>query len=314
MDNQTKTWMAKELGGAVNAGLNIDDVDDVNVNVPEDSKTSNQYLFTHLVLGGFQDPILEELCAYRFDVFQYQAAEINKMIIAVLNEFSLLKNFGITEKKMGEFITKVRQNYLDVPYHNFANAFDVFQACYLYVKQGELLNYLMPVDVLALFIAALCHDIQHQGRYTLIESFLLIGLNNNFHVASKSNLSTTYNDISCVQNYSASVTFKIIQELDLLEHIPPFLFREFKRVVVDAILHTDLSRHFELLSKFNAHGASKPFSRENPEDRQLMVNWILHAADISHMVKTTNAKKWHDQAMEENFLQVKLVGFSVTYF
>ena len=38
MDNQTKTWMAKELGGAVNAGLNIDDVDDVNVNVPEDSK------------------------------------------------------------------------------------------------------------------------------------------------------------------------------------------------------------------------------------------------------------------------------------
>ena len=78
-------------------------------------------------MGGYQDPILEELCAFRFDVFQYQPTEINKMILAVFNEFSLLKNFGITEKKMTEFINKVRENYLDVPYHNFVNAFDVFQ-------------------------------------------------------------------------------------------------------------------------------------------------------------------------------------------
>jgi hypothetical protein len=129
------------------------------------------------------------------------------------------------------------------------------------------------------------------------------GVNNNFHISSKSNLSTTYNDISCLENYSASTTFKIIQEIDLLEHIPPFLFREFKHAVVEAILHTDLSKHFELLAKFNAHGASKPFSRENVEDRQLIVNWVLHCADVSHMVKTTNAKKWHELALDENFLQ-----------
>jgi hypothetical protein len=49
------------------------------------------------------------------------------MIIAVFNEFSLLKNFGITEKKMIEFISKIRENYSDIPYHNFTNAFDVFQ-------------------------------------------------------------------------------------------------------------------------------------------------------------------------------------------
>lgn len=65
-----------------------------------------------------------------------------------------------------------------------------------------------------------------------------------------------------------------------------------------------MTRHFELMSKWNAHISSKAFERENLDDRMLLMNYTIHIADVSMMMKSVNAKKWHDLQIDENFKQV----------
>lgn len=54
-------------------------------------------------------------------------------------------------------------------------------------------------EILALLIAALCHDIEHTGRTNL------------FEINKESNLAITYNDKSVLENHHAAMTFKILQ-------------------------------------------------------------------------------------------------------
>ena len=57
------------------------------------------------------------------------------------------------------------------PYHNFRHAFDVAQMTYFILKVCEAGELLTMTEVLALVLAALCHDIDHPG------------VNNNFQIA-----------------------------------------------------------------------------------------------------------------------------------
>jgi hypothetical protein len=140
-----------------------------------------------------------------------------------------------------------------------------------------------------MMIGALCHDCQHAG------------LNNTFQVNAKTKLAITYNDISVLENMHASVAFQILDmpNCNILHSLTPVQFKEFRKVMIQAILKTDMANHFEMLSKFNAHLTSKPFSREEPEDRQLLVDILLHSADISNQAKPVNVRKWSDLVLEE---------------
>ena len=65
-------------------------------------------------------------------------------------------------------------------------------------------------------------------------------MNNNFQTTTATELAVIYNDISVLENHSASHAFHLVVESGILEHIPPFLVREFKRSLVDIILHTGI--------------------------------------------------------------------------
>ena len=98
-----------------------------------------------------------------------------------------------------EFVSSVRGHYRTNPYHNFRHAFDVTQTCYVYLKKGIMGRQLVSsLDVFALMVSALCHDIQHPG------------LTNSFQCSARTKLSLTYNDISVLENMHASVTFHLL--------------------------------------------------------------------------------------------------------
>jgi hypothetical protein len=97
----------------------------------------------------------------------------------------------------------VKHNYRANPYHNFRHAFDVTQTCYLFLKHGILANApLTPLDVFSMMVSALCHDLQHPG------------MNNTFQCNARTKLALTYNDISVLENFHASVAFQLLLGTD----------------------------------------------------------------------------------------------------
>ena len=57
------------------------------------------------------------------------------------------------------FLLKVQEKYLDIPYHNFQHAVYVLQQAAQLAKQSNL----DPQMKLTLYISAICHDIGHPG-------------------------------------------------------------------------------------------------------------------------------------------------------
>ncbi len=50
-----------------------------------------------------------------------------------------------------------------MPFHNFTHGFNVMHCCYLILKNIEWQKYCDAVDVLALLVAAIGHDLNHPG-------------------------------------------------------------------------------------------------------------------------------------------------------
>lgn len=75
----------------------------------------------------------------------------------------ILSHFKMGDRAFMMWICKVANNYRDNPYHNFQHVVHVLHAVYLILMTTEANRCLTRVDQLALLIAALCHDIDHDG-------------------------------------------------------------------------------------------------------------------------------------------------------
>jgi hypothetical protein len=71
--------------------------------------------------------------------------------------------FGVTESTLRAFLLQVHTAYLPNPYHNFTHAFDVAHAIFVTLVAFDARKYLRPIDVLALMIAGITHDVGHPG-------------------------------------------------------------------------------------------------------------------------------------------------------
>jgi len=64
-----------------------------------------------------------------------------------------------------------------------------------------------------------------------------------------------YNDRSVLENHHAASAFRLMQSDERFSWLVNLDYADFKRfrfIVIEAILATDLKRHFDLLSEFNA--------------------------------------------------------------
>lgn len=67
-----------------------------------------------------------------------------------------------------------------------------------FVKNGELINHLSDLNMLAGFLASLMHDIGHPG------------VNNGFLVAIKHPKALRYNDKSVLEYHHCAIAFKLL--------------------------------------------------------------------------------------------------------
>jgi hypothetical protein len=83
-------------------------------------------------------------------------------------------------------------------------------------------------------------------------------------------------------------------------------FKEFRSIMCSAILATDMSSHFNLLSKFReaVHSAGG-WNPEQSSDKLLLLSILLHAADLSNPTRTWEASRtWANLVSTEFNAQV----------
>ena len=87
-----------------------------------------------------------------------------------------------------------------VEYHNDIHGSDVAQHCHYILRSQNLGKLAMfdDVDTLSLLVAALCHDVGHDG------------FNNKFHVVMQSNRFLMYGDAHVQESYHVAETLKLL--------------------------------------------------------------------------------------------------------
>lgn len=149
------------------------------------------------------------------------------------------------------------------------------------------------MEKLGLIFSALIHDFDHPG------------VNNRYLINSRANKALLYNDISVLENHHAAASFIQLDNPanNFLVNLPPNDFNLFRKMVVDAVLATDLTLHFNFLTEIR-RGLMEDINLQKEEFRHLIRKLIIKAADISNPTRPLDlAKRWAESFLEESFLQ-----------
>lgn len=178
------------------------------------------------------------------DKFDFSIFKVTKMLgrenTLNLVGWKILENLDlidiINEEKLACFMDKIYLAYSrDVQYHNDLHGADVAQMAYRILTKGylaEILN-LTKLDLLSFVIAALCHDVGHDG------------FNNSFHSNAFTKRAIDSNDVSVQETYHAAETFRCLNHdcSNFLENMNKEEFRLFRKRVIGMILATDMAKH-----------------------------------------------------------------------
>eukprot|EP01062_Namystynia_karyoxenos_P018945 TRINITY_DN17083_c0_g1_i1.p1 TRINITY_DN17083_c0_g1~~TRINITY_DN17083_c0_g1_i1.p1 ORF type:complete len:1480 (+),score=441.93 TRINITY_DN17083_c0_g1_i1:106-4545(+) len=250
------------------------------------------------LLAATVTPAERELLATRdFDVHLYRTPEgLERLVVfaaALFEELGLVERFGLDRRVLITFIHRIQSRYRDVPYHNFAHAFDVTQTLFCILKQVR--DAIPDLEVLTLMVSGLCHDVDHMG------------LNNSFHYKAETPLGILSNAIgsnSPLEVHHCNVAFEVMQQPDSNPFggmRPADQARCFK-TMLRIILGTDMARHKGLMEEF-ARFCDDP-EADHAEHIELIVTMLLKAADISNPTKPFDiSRKWAHSVTEEFYMQ-----------
>uniref|UniRef100_A0A8C6U2R9 Phosphodiesterase n=1 Tax=Neogobius melanostomus TaxID=47308 RepID=A0A8C6U2R9_9GOBI len=141
-------------------------------------------------------------------------------VLSMFEDMGFINTYKMDLHTLTRFCLMVKKGYRDPPYHNWTHAFSVSHFCYLMYKNLGLANYLEDIEILALFVSCLCHDLDHRGT------------NNSFQVASSFLFTTNDSFID------------IILATDLAHHLR--IFKELQKMADDGY-NPKSRRHHTLL-------------------------------------------------------------------
>jgi len=190
------------------------------------------------------------------------------------------------------FLRDLSEGYFPNAYHNSIHGADVCNAVGYFLAQPEFGGKFSQLEIACTLISALVHDVGHPG------------LNNAFLVATMSTEALLYNDQSVLENFHTASFYKILQKSssNILQNLSEKDYKYFRKLSINLILDTDLTKHFIILSKFKNISDSLKMTEES--DRFLSLSIALKCADVCHGAKELSLhKRWSRRIIEEFFGQ-----------
>ncbi|XP_017065398.2 LOW QUALITY PROTEIN: calcium/calmodulin-dependent 3',5'-cyclic nucleotide phosphodiesterase 1 [Drosophila eugracilis] len=240
--------------------------------------------------------LLKNLDDWTFDVFALTEAASGQVVKYVayelFNRYGSIHKFKIAPGTLEAFLYRVEEGYCRYrnPYHNNLHAVDVMQTIHYCLCNTGLMNWLTDLEIFASLLAALLHDYEHTGT------------TNNFHVMSGSETALLYNDRAVLENHHASASFRLLREdeYNILSHLSREEFRELRGLVIEMVLGTDMTNHFQQMKAMR----QLLTLQEATIDKQKVLSLVLHCCDISHPAKQWGVHhRWTMLLLEEFFRQ-----------
>ncbi|XP_071807171.1 probable 3',5'-cyclic phosphodiesterase pde-5 isoform X1 [Asterias amurensis] len=216
------------------------------------------------------DP-MPQLARYDFSPWGLDEEAKPLYVLCMFQDMFTLSGFEYED--LCRFILTVRKNYRKVPYHNWTHAFSVAHSVYTIIKTCKD-QIFTPLECLALFVACLCHDLDHRGK------------NNSFMVNNATPLAAVYST-STMEHHHFNMTITILQNEghNIFKHLSS---EEYKQVLSDvrqAILATDLALFFGNKAKLKTIVEANQFNWDNQEHRKLLRAIAMTACDLCAVCK-----------------------------
>ncbi|KAK2847156.1 hypothetical protein Q5P01_010155 [Channa striata] len=280
---------------------------------------------------------------------------LSQVSYRLFEDTGLFETFRIPVQEFMNYFHALENGYRDIPYHNRIHATDVLHAvwylttqpvpglpsllakngihadsengispgatgCFLVSKMnsvpedgyGSLAGLIPGLELMALYVAAAMHDYDHPGR------------TNAFLVATSAPQALLYNDRSVLENHHAASAWNLFMsrpEYNFLVNLEHVEFKRFRFLVIEAILATDLKKHFDFLAEFNAKVGDEGVSGinwTNENDRLLVCQMCIKLADVNGPLKWKElhlqwtegiVNEFYEQGDEESSLGLPISPF-----
>jgi len=278
---------------------------------------------------------MELLLTWEFPIFELseKCHILTQTAYKIFQSRGFFQKFKIPQEAFFRYFRLLESGYHDIPYHNQMHAADVLQGAYYLTNHripglvvpaasrsrrnsvdnekimtisepsdhddiyGHLIDMIPDIELMALYTASAMHDFDHPGR------------TNAFLVATLNPKALLYNDRSVLENHHAAAGWALLLSdpaNNFLCGLDSFDFKRFRFIVVEEILATDLKKHFDFLTEWNAkiseQGGGLNWSSE--ADRVLVGQMCIKLCDISGPSKNWDLHhKWTQRIVEEFYLQ-----------
>ncbi|BFZ15143.1 hypothetical protein BsWGS_18182 [Bradybaena similaris] len=220
-----------------------------------------------------------------FDSFDFPPRTVpeSQTVLSCLSMFEdlgFLSRWRIKLDTLVRFLLMVKKGYRNPPYHNWMHAYAVTHFCYLLIKNLHLHNYLEDIELLALFVSCLCHDIDHRGT------------TNSFQVQSQSVLAALYSSEGSVMerhHLAQSMCILNTEGSNLFENLSSKEYQIVLDLMREIILATDLAHHLRAVKDQEKMAESGQYDKNNPTDKHNLLCLLMTACDLSDQTKC-----WHN--------------------
>lgn len=256
--------------------------------------------------------LLENSLSWEFDIFRLEDMTKKRPLqylgMNLFNHFEVASVLNCDEKTLFNWLTVIEANYhMENSYHNSTHAADVMQATAGFLEKERMKSIMEQLDEVTTLIAAAAHDVDHPGKSSAF-------LSNSDNI-----LAILYNDMTVLESHHAALTFKLTlgdDRINIFKNLDRETYKIARANVVDMILATEMTKHFEHLAKFvnvfcPKSSSSDPEGNDNdytplsiPENVTLVKRMLIKCADVSNPTRPLRlCVEWARRITDEYFHQ-----------
>ncbi|XP_075536952.1 high affinity cAMP-specific and IBMX-insensitive 3',5'-cyclic phosphodiesterase 8B-like [Dermacentor variabilis] len=256
--------------------------------------------------------LLEGDVKWEFDILELESLTGRRPLIwlglSLFAKMNVHTSIECDDATIRNWLQLIESHYQDNPYHNSTHAADVMQATAYFLLRLRKKDIFDPLDEAICLISAVFHDVDHPGK------------SSPFLCNSNHELAILYNDRSVLESHHAAYAFKLTlsdEKVNIFQNMDRDVYRTARTSIIDMVLATEMTKHFEHLSKF-LNCFQKPLqesemnepetvqergdilSLRSPDSLQLIKRMLIKCADVSNPARPTEfCIQWAHRIAEE---------------
>ncbi|KFU95620.1 High affinity cAMP-specific and IBMX-insensitive 3',5'-cyclic phosphodiesterase 8B, partial [Chaetura pelagica] len=262
--------------------------------------------------------LLDNEESWDFNIFELEAVTNKRPLVylglKVFARFGVSEFLSCSEATLRAWLQVIEANYHSSnSYHNSTHAADVLHATAFFLGKERVKGSLDHLDEVAALIAATIHDVDHPGR------------TNSFLCNAGSELAVLYNDTAVLESHHAALAFQLTtkdSKCNIFKNIDRNHYRTLRQAIIDMVLATEMTKHFEHVNKF-VNSINKPMASEEtsshsggsdcectaniknfPDNQTLIKRMMIKCADVANPCRPLElCIEWAGRISEEYFAQ-----------